>query len=141
MCPTWSWDRHLLSIRSHCSGSATCGLLCSKILSFSNQEVLKWAGRDGQSCLPPWPGVRDWKWREQKILGKVTPSSVWTVGNWEKILGENSECVAWALALWTALSTEIHSGSAEGKKVPGLLGFVLGFIMVEAHYLSKGKEK
>lgn len=142
MCPTWSWDRHLLSIRSRCSGSATCGLLCSKVLSFTNQDqvVLKQAGRDGQSC-PPWPGVRDWKWREQKVLGKVTPSSVGTAGNWKKKLGENSKCVAWAFALWTVLPTEMHSGASEGKKVPGLLGFVLGFIMVGAHYLSEGKEK
>lgn len=71
MCPTWSWDRHLLSIRLGCSGSATCGLLCSKVLSFSNQDqvVLKRAGRDGQSC-PPWPGVRDENGESRKSWGR-----------------------------------------------------------------------
>lgn len=143
MCPTWSWDRHLLSIRSGCSGSATCGLLCSKVLSFSNQDqvVLKWAGRDGQSC-PPWPGVRDENGESRKSWGR---SLLALLGQQEtgkkKKKGENSKCVACAFALWTALPTEMHSGASEGKKVPGLLGFVLGFIMVGAHYLSEGKEK
>uniref|UniRef100_A0A8B9DK63 Uncharacterized protein n=1 Tax=Anser cygnoides TaxID=8845 RepID=A0A8B9DK63_ANSCY len=100
--------------------------VCSAARFYPSQIKIKWF-ENGQ--------------KEMEKLGEGHSLLCWDRRKLEKNWGENSECIAWALTLWTALPTEIHSGSAEGKKVPGLLGFVLNFIMVGAHYLSKRKER
>lgn len=92
--------------------SQLAGLFCNKVLSFWNEDQVlqKWAGGDRKSCVwgpapkgnlifpDPgrfgshttwWPRVRDWKWGDEKVVGRAVLSSMGVAGNQKRyFLGE-----------------------------------------------------